>query len=120
MSDLLVTSTGEIFYKIDSQIAALLVSALPTVFERVNHKPAAPPVSDEPRWFVGKNAFSDKIQIMFQQGAVEEWYNGPAEHAHRAFGKRQVPADVIQQYAAALDKQNKSDNARMDAVFNRA
>jgi hypothetical protein len=37
--DIRCTSTGKIFYQIDTQIAALLIEALPTVFERVE-KPA--------------------------------------------------------------------------------
>lgn len=37
--DLRCTSTGRIFYKIDSQIAALLIEALPSVFEKVDAPP---------------------------------------------------------------------------------
>lgn len=117
MADLLVTSTGEIFYKIDSQIAALLVNALPTVFERVHDKPKTPPpVSQEARFYVGKNFRTDKVQLMFQQGAEEQWYDGPAEHAHRAFGKRQVPPAVIEEYKLALAQEEKNNAARHKAT----
>jgi hypothetical protein len=34
--DMRCTSTGKVFYQIDSQIAALLIEALPTVFEKVD------------------------------------------------------------------------------------
>jgi hypothetical protein len=114
MSDVLVTATGEIFFKIDSQIAALLMAAFPASFERVNGKPKLPaPVSQAARFYVGKNLLTEKVQLMFQQGSVEEWYDGPAEHAHRAFGKRQVPADVIAQYAAALEQEKKDNSKRL-------
>jgi len=33
--DIRCTSTGKVFYQVDTQIAALLIEALPTVFEKV-------------------------------------------------------------------------------------
>jgi hypothetical protein len=53
MADIRVTSTGKILYKIDDSTAALLIEALPSVFERANAPaPAAPAITR--RWFVNK------------------------------------------------------------------
>jgi hypothetical protein len=75
------------------------------------------PAPDSPHFYVGKNKLSDKVQLMFQQGAEEMWYDGPAEHAHRAFGKRQVPQAVIDQYKLALEQESKANKTRMMATM---
>jgi hypothetical protein len=47
MADIRVTSTGKPFYKVDDTLAAILIEALPSVFERVK-APAPEPLPTRP------------------------------------------------------------------------
>lgn len=115
MSDIRVTSTGEIFYKIDSQIANMLMAALPTVFERVNdERKPAPVVSFEPRFVARIGALSAKPEIAMFVGHTEEIYSGNPDQVEGAFGgkaRRTPPAAVVEQYRALLNQELAADGA---------
>jgi uncharacterized protein CbrC (UPF0167 family) len=51
--DIRVTSTGKVFYQIDSAIAAVLVEAFPASFECAN-KPATPLPPARARWSISQ------------------------------------------------------------------
>ncbi len=113
MADIKVISTGRQFFQVDGTLAAILLEMFPAAVERITQNPAPPaPVSAVARFYVGKNHRSDKVALCFENGNEQQWFEGPAEHAHRAFGKRQVPADVIAQYADALKQEEKNNLAR--------
>jgi len=113
--DIRVISTGHEFHQVDTKIAQLLLELLPAAVERINSQPqcvTAPPASDGPRFYVGKHKINDKVMLFFRQGSEEQWYDGPADFAHHAFGKRQVPVAVIDEYRLALKQEIEANRAR--------
>jgi hypothetical protein len=84
------------FFKIDSQIAELLIHALPTVFERAE-APAKPIAAPAPEWGVGKS-LSDKVCIIFKSGRETIYFDGEPASIAAAFGNRVPPADVVAHY----------------------
>ena len=124
MSDIRVTSTGEIFYKVDSQIANMLMAALPTVFERVEQKPAAPAVdTGVVRFGVRKNPLTDRIELVMTQGSLVETFIGHSDLlAGGTFGgkaKRVPPQEIIDRYRAVWNEQNKANQRDEVAFLNR-
>src|SRR5258708_15875144 len=95
--DVLCTSTGKVFYQIDSQIAALRIEALPSVFENAE-KPKLAPTPLEAEWSFGTNNWGD-FHICLRTPCLEYIrYNGPAEHAATAFPGYTVPAQILEEY----------------------
>ena len=123
MSDVRVTSTGEVFFKIDSQIAALLMAAFPASFEpAVFNKPASVTAVDPAAVTFGvrKNLYNDRPEVFMTQGSLVETFQGePAllEKGYTFAGKaRRVPsAEIIERYRAAYDAQIEDDKARYRA-----
>jgi hypothetical protein len=108
MSDIRVTSTGEIFYKVDSQIANLLMAALPTVFERVEQKSAAPAAPQTPTFVARNNPHSGAPQIVMFYMGQEEFYQGSPDQTDGAFSgraRRSPPAEVVEQYRALIENE---------------
>lgn len=99
--DIRCTSTGKVFYQVDSQIASLLIEALPSVFESVEKPIAAQRPSA--RWFVAKAPTSGGPILTFNHGSETLFYDGAPDGAQAAFGKRQPPPEVIEAYAAACE-----------------
>jgi hypothetical protein len=108
-----LTSTGNIWHKIDSQIGAMLCEALPTVFERVAEpeKPAVP-TANGPRWVVRKHPLNDQPSLILITVLGETSYPGPqclnptAEGAQSAFTStgHPVPTEILNKFAALLGK----------------
>jgi hypothetical protein len=99
--DIRCTSTGKVFYQVDSQIASLLIEALPSVFESIEKPITAQP--PKPRWFVGKPPTSGRPILTFNHGSETLFYDGTPDGAQATFGKRQPPLEVIAAYATACE-----------------
>src|SRR5579863_5492415 len=101
----------QIFYRVDSQLAALLTTAFPTVFERLETQPARKLSCDaasqtivnraEPVWgiFTGPTSGRPSIQCDYARGVY--YYDGAPEKAHEfKVGHFTPPEEVIRAYAA--------------------
>lgn len=101
--DIRITSRPEkIWYEIDSQIGALLIAALPTVFEKVERPaPAAKPTA--PRFVVFKLPTSDfwAIKVEKPNGETLFFSGNPSDAAAQL--RLPVPEDVLQQYREAVN-----------------
>lgn len=109
--DIRLTKNNEVFYRIDSQIGALLIAALPSVFERVD-APAPTPIAANaasaknpnyttPQWGAGLSE-TGYPTITLQTGRTELFYNGPPEEATQHFKRSgfEVPAEIVRAYSA--------------------
>jgi hypothetical protein len=116
MADIRVTSTGRIFFQVDGTLAAVLCEAFPAAFERVfegmhPHERAqamAKPVdTTTPNFFVRKNPYSGKPELVMTLGALEEIYNGPADKIPTFGGKaqRECPLEVQNAYRVAMGQE---------------
>jgi hypothetical protein len=108
--DIRVTSSGRIFYRVDDCTAALLIEALPSVFERA--KPPAPPAPQTtPRFYVAPSQHTGNIGLWVQlpTGEVRSTYNAANKAAaESALG---VKADAIPQPVwDAFDAKKKAQN----------
>ena len=133
MSDIRITSTGDIFYKIDSQIANMLMAALPTVFERVPERhphqiaaEKAAAIAADPSavtFSVRKNHYNDRYQVdMIQGNYVEAFQGTPDALIDYPFGgkaNRRCPKEIVEQYRMKWDAMVREDQARYAAQFNR-
>jgi len=125
--DIKVTSTGKIFYRIDTGVAALLCEALPSVFEPVAPRPGRPVAAnaesasianhDLPVWSVIKTP-SGRYAIQCDYKRGQYFYDGSAEGA-AAFkvGPHVVPLEIADRYFQL--KQRPSDEALMEAAQER-
>lgn len=123
MSDLRITSTGKIFYRVDPTLAAILIALMPAAVERVNEDTGIhmPPVAAPPKWFVGTDAGSNPF-IGYTFGGQTLRYGGPPDKAVDGFKTRQwngekedyifdgpePPASVIEQYRQSYTGEPKS------------
>lgn len=114
--DIKVTSTGKIFYQVDSAVGALLCEALPSVFEHVGGRNKQQDeehkllnglavhlglgTSDNPRqpegWAVAALP-SGKPVLQFSSLTGTARYDGPPEKAAAVF-KREIPEDILALY----------------------
>ena len=110
--DVKCTSTGKIFYRIDSAIAGLLCEALPSVFEPVNsaapqptgfqgHNPAVGTYVHkvpEPKWNVVQLPVSGRFAISLEHLSSVNYYDGdPDQLTEKTFG-RAVPEHILAKY----------------------
>jgi hypothetical protein len=118
MSDIRVTSTGDIFYKIDSQVANLLMAALPTVFERVEQqqpKPTAVPPTPVFKARINPRSGAPEIVMFF--GSTEEYFQGGPERTEGVFGgraRRSPPAEVVEQYRLLVEREKAQNKAAIE------
>lgn len=119
--DVRVTSTGRIFRRIDTGVAAMLVDALPTVFELANPLPAnlagihgnvqAPRPAAASEWGLALSQVDRRIiglQITVAGSGETLVVGGPADgilsRCERALAGRPAPLpseELIKRYAAA-------------------
>jgi hypothetical protein len=120
--DVRCTSTGKIFYQIDSQIGSLLIEALPTVFEKME-KTAPEKKTGSARFFLERSLTRGEPHIQYACDACNqtgvllnpcptgEPGRSAAKHAQdaaRSFffwhcGKKEVlPEALIQQFKQAF------------------
>jgi hypothetical protein len=103
----------QIFYRVDSQLAALLTTAFPTVFERVETQPrklscdaASQTIVTQavPVWGLFKAPLSGIPAIQCDYMRSVQYYSGKPENAHTfKVGKSTPPGDLIHAYAAACE-----------------
>jgi hypothetical protein len=129
--DVRCTSTGKVFYQIDTQIAALLIEALPTVFEKLASPPPEKKIGSLKFNFdrtltTGEPRITYRCDACGQGGTLINWYSSGrpveegrrsvhisaarcAEEAARAFffwhcGKKEViPEALIEQFRKAFE-----------------
>ncbi len=102
--DIKVTSSGRIFYQVDSTVAAILCEALPSVFEKVAAKsftvePLAPTMT--PKWVVNQNVFSKDFFIQLTIGSRIEQGAGPGVAEHFTRMGYPVPPKILADYRLA-------------------
>lgn len=97
--DLIVTSTGRVFYQVNDELASVLIEAFPTVFER-RARAAAPPVP--PSWKIGKMTGTDydSYFVEYKIGSRVERYVGKPEDLVATFARMNVtvPDDIANRY----------------------
>jgi hypothetical protein len=97
----------------ETNLAILLGDIVP-----VEQEQPKKPAPDVPTFYVGRHKINDKVMLFFRQGINEEmWYDGPAEYAHRGFGKRTVPPALINEYKLALEQESKANAIRIMATM---
>jgi hypothetical protein len=113
--DIRLTKNNEVFYRIDPQIGALLIAALPSVFERVD-APAPKPHSanaasakipnyNEPQWGAGLSATGyPTITLLF--GRTELFYSGDPAGAVENFKRSgfDLPENVRRDYQSLYSR----------------
>jgi hypothetical protein len=83
--DILITSTGNIWRRIDDGVALMLIDALPSIFERVKAPaPAPPPASTTPVFYVGISEYTGNI------GLFVKLPTGETRSAFKMLDKKQV------------------------------
>jgi hypothetical protein len=99
--DILITSTGRIFRRMDDCTALALIEALPSVFERV--KPAAPPAPvTTPRFYVAGSPHTGALGIFVQlpTGEVRSVFTEgiTKKRAEDALGAGEMPDNVWEHF----------------------
>ena len=120
--DVRVTSTGKIWRQVDSGIAAMLIDALPSVFEKYEDiNPAPKPGTLKPRedkWSVGQSPYSGVVSILLIRKTGEHMpYAGPPENA-RATYKRcgvELPEDIERMYERRWESEHRPVKGLSDA-----
>src|SRR5262249_7834860 len=117
--DVRCTSTGKVFYQIDSQIGGVLCEALPSIFERVERPAPAPLGKRLPVFTVNINPLTDKARIMLTKitGEIIEFpgpNGGTLEQALAAFERAgfPVPQNIVGRYTELEAAKKKDDWAR--------
>lgn len=115
MADIRCTATNKVFYRIDDSVAAMLLEALPSVFERASEGKTTPVARQvipslaptPPRWNVGQLPQSGDYFIRLSTGRSEIFYTGAPENAAEHFrrGGQAVPEEIVAQYAAIKSNQ---------------
>src|SRR5271169_2788360 len=95
----------QIFYRVDSQLAAILTTAFPTVFERVETAPRKLPCDAAsqtivtqavPVWGLFKAPMSGVPAIQCDYMRSIQYYSGKPENAHKfKVGNSAPPEDLI-------------------------
>ena len=120
--DILVTSINKVFFKIDSQIGALLCAAFPEAFKKAGDSEPLPAQADErkalrglgtqlmgsdapvphvaaPQWgIVDLPSGYPAIRFAFRNETLH--YDGTPENANKAF-QQEIPAEVLAAYKKA-------------------
>jgi hypothetical protein len=125
MADLLVTSTGRIFYRVDDCMAALLIEAFGGAFERV--KPPAPPAPvTTPRFYVGPSPTTSNIGLHVQlpTGEIRSAYKSTTKKgAESALSAGEIPEHIwesfVQRSKATNCDERLSDFAASQVAGNR-
>lgn len=102
--DIRLTKSGRIFYHIQSELAALLCEALPSVFERVERPAyAAPALPLESEWGIVTLPASGKPALQHKRGAQVDLFDGQPDKAAAAFKSAgyAVPPEIVAQYRVA-------------------
>jgi len=114
--DIKVTSTGKTFYRIDPALGAILLEALPSVFERVEPAPKPVHVANAasaairnvatPEWNVGKSPSGMPV-ITLRSGRAEFSYPGSVQGAtaHFKLAGFELPKDVLERYQRLVESQ---------------
>ena len=122
--DILVTSINKVFFKIDSQIGALLCAAFPEAFKKAGDSPMpeAQPQRTEEQKAVLAASFALGRDAQVPHVAAPQWavvdlpsgysairlsfrnetrhYDGQPENAQKAF-QQEIPAEVLAAYKKA-------------------
>lgn len=97
--DLRITSTGRVFYQVDSTLAAILIEALPSVFEKHNPRPQPKPEELVPMWGVALDD-SSYYHVTFKLLNQVQRFFGPPSQLVGYFAKTSavVPDRIAQEY----------------------
>jgi hypothetical protein len=97
--DLRITSSGRVFYQVDPTLAAILIEALPSVFERVNPRPQPAPQELVPQWGIGTHHLNGQVFVKFTLGTIrnETYFGHPKSLTNSTFGWP-VPEAVLKEY----------------------
>jgi hypothetical protein len=113
--DIRLTKNNQIFHRIDSQIGALLIAALPSVFECVEAPAPNPHVANAasnkmpnvatPQWGAGLSA-TGYPTITLQTGRTELFYSGPPAGAVENFKRSgfDLPENVRRDYQSLYSR----------------
>ena len=90
-----IRTKDKIFYQIDSQIGALLCTALPSVFEQVE-KPAAVPLKPAVPYFGITELTSGFVAVQIKRGAETLFFDGFPQVLRAAWPD--VPPEIEREY----------------------
>ena len=110
MADIRVTHSDRVFYRVDDCVAALLVEALPSIFERV--KPPAPPAPvTAPRFYSAPSPHTGAAGLYVQLPGGENrsvFGDIARKRAQDALSAGPIPDNVWEQFEGKRAREKQS------------